>query len=53
MRHDLLLYTHVTYLQWALKVSDENDEKYIIAGLKGLTLSNEVSPMGIFSILRQ
>ncbi|KAM3583509.1 hypothetical protein VKS41_004420 [Umbelopsis sp. WA50703] len=33
--------------QWALKVSDENDEKYIIAGLKGLTLSNEVSPMAV------
>ncbi|KAG2174420.1 hypothetical protein INT43_004443 [Umbelopsis isabellina] len=33
--------------QWTLKVTDESDEQYLMAGLKGLTLSKEVSAMSV------
>ncbi|CAO3686298.1 unnamed protein product [Umbelopsis vinacea] len=37
--------------QWALKASVDGSQKYVIAGLQGLRLENDMAPMGVFSMI--
>ncbi|CAO3679189.1 unnamed protein product [Umbelopsis ramanniana] len=39
--------------QWTLKASGDGAEKYVVVGLQGLRLEDDIEPLGIFSMITQ